>query len=349
MSVTALLTNNNNDAQDATFWLKFNGSNYANSSHHLTVPARKSVGNPTELFVNFHFIGTSIAANDYVELYWEGTSTDLSLNAESASGNYPAASSISVDINQVMYTQLGPTGATGATGATGVAGATGPTGATGETGPQGPVGPTGATGATSTVPGPAGPTGATGETGAQGPTGPTGADSTVPGPTGSTGSTGATGETGATGSTGVTGATGATGVGVPTGGTTGQALIKNSSTDYDTSWGTVSGGGGSSYSIVRTQGGTAYTLQLSDAGYYIQTTSTTAVTITVPTQASVTWVADTEIYFEQNNTGQLTIAGASGVTINSTETLKTFARYSVIALKRVASDTWTLTGERALV
>jgi hypothetical protein len=29
--------------------------------------------------------------------------------------------------------------------------------------------------------------------------------------------------------------------------------------------------------------------------------------------------------------------------------LKTFARYSVIALKRVSSDTWTLTGERSLV
>jgi hypothetical protein len=106
---------------------------------------------------------------------------------------------------------------------------------------------------------------------------------------------------------------------------------------------------GASYSTVRTQSGTTYTLVLGDAGDYIQTTSTTAVTITVPTQASVTWAADTEIYFEQNNTGQVTFVGASGVTINSSETLKTFARYSVVALKRVASDVWTLTGERALV
>jgi hypothetical protein len=109
------------------------------------------------------------------------------------------------------------------------------------------------------------------------------------------------------------------------------------------------GGGGSSYSVVRQQSGTSYTLQLTDAGAYIQTTSTTAVTITIPLQSSVTWAADTEIYFEQNNTGQITIAGASGVTINSSETLKTFARYSVIAAKRVASNVWTLTGERALV
>ena len=128
-------------------------------------------------------------------------------------------------------------------------------------------------------------------------------------------------------------------------GTSGQVLSTNGSGGL--SFTTVSGGG-ASYSTVRTQSGTTYTLALTDAGDYIQTTSTTAVTITVPLQSSVAWAADTEIYFEQNNTGQITIAGASGVTVNSSETLKTAGRYSVIALKRVASDTWTLTGERQL-
>ena len=117
----------------------------------------------------------------------------------------------------------------------------------------------------------------------------------------------------------------------------------------DASTDTVTITGPSIYSAVRTQSGTTYTLVLGDAGDYIQTTSTTAVTITVPAQSSVTWAADTEIYFEQNNTGQITFVGASGVTINSSETLKTFARYSVVALKRVAENVWTLTGERALV
>jgi len=131
-------------------------------------------------------------------------------------------------------------------------------------------------------------------------------------------------------------------------GTSGQVLTTNGSGTL--SWATdATGGGGSSYSAVRTQSGTTYTLVIGDAGDYIQTTSSTAVTITVPPQSSVAWAADTEIYFEQNNTGQLTIAAGSGVTINSSETLKTFARYSVIALKRVAEDVWTLTGERALV
>ena len=130
-------------------------------------------------------------------------------------------------------------------------------------------------------------------------------------------------------------------------GTSGQVLSTNGSGTL--SWATDASGGGASYSAVRTQSGTTYTLVLGDAGDYIQTTSTTAVTITVPPQSSVTWAADTEIYFEQNNTGQITIAAGAGVTINSSESLKTFARYSVVALKRVASDVWTLTGERALV
>jgi microcystin-dependent protein len=100
-----------------------------------------------------------------------------------------------------MYTQLGPTGATGPTGPTGANGTIGIDGVTGATGPTGPTGATGATG-------------------------PTGADSTVIGPTGPTGPTGATG---------------ATGPGVASGGSTGQFLKKNSGTDYDTTWSTVSG------------------------------------------------------------------------------------------------------------
>lgn len=47
---------------------------------------------------------------------------------------------------------------------------------------------------------------------------------------------------GPTGPTGATGATGATGPGVATGGTTGQALVKSSGTDYATTWADRIGG-----------------------------------------------------------------------------------------------------------
>ena len=149
----------------------------------------------------------------------------------------------------------GPTGATGATGAQGDPGVKGDTGATGPAGATGSQGPPGATGATGAQ-GAKGDTGATGATGPTGPTGPPGADSTVPGPPGPTGPTGAKGDTGATGPAGATGATGPPGQGVPVGGTTGQALVKNTGADFDTIWstplsgltwadvGTGSGGGG---------------------------------------------------------------------------------------------------------
>jgi len=89
----------------------------------------------------------------------------------------------------------------------------------GPAGPQGPPGPTG----------PQGPIGDTGATGPQGPIGNTGA-------TGSQGPPGATGSTGPPGPTGATGSQGPPGQGVPVGGTTGQALVKNTNTDYDTIW-----------------------------------------------------------------------------------------------------------------
>lgn len=49
------------------------------------------------------------------------------------------------------------------------------------------------------------------------------------------------------GPTGATGSTGAAGQGVPTGGTTGQVLSKINSTNYNTQWVTVSGGGVSNH------------------------------------------------------------------------------------------------------
>ena len=90
------------------------------------------------------------------------------------------------------------------------------------------------------------------------------------------------------------------------------------------------------------------TLVAGDHLNYLRSTSATAVTFTVPPQSSVAWVDNAEVVFEQAGAGQITIAAGSGVTINSSETLKSGQQYAVIGLKRVASDTWTLTGEREL-
>lgn len=71
-----------------------------------------------------------------------------------------------------------------------------------------------------------------GEEGPEGPQGPQGPK----GDTGETGPEGPQGPQGETGETGPQGPQGPAGEGVPSGGSAGQVLIKDSATDYDTSW-----------------------------------------------------------------------------------------------------------------
>ena len=109
-------------------------------------------------------------------------------------------------------------------------------GAVGQAGERGPTGTTGNTGNP-------GQQGIQGIQGIQGPTGNTG----NPGQQGIQGNQGIQGIQGPTGNTGNRGSTGNTGQGVPVGGAAGTYLKKNSTTDYDTVWASVSGAGGSTY------------------------------------------------------------------------------------------------------
>lgn len=95
-------------------------------------------------------------------------------------------------------------------------------------------------------------------------------------------------------------------------------------------------------------GSTAYTLDSPDAGRYLRFTASSAVSVTIPVDKFQT---DDEIVIEQAGTGQVEIIVASGVTLNnsSANTKKTAERYAVIALKCVATNVFTLTGERELV
>lgn len=97
---------------------------------------------------------------------------------------------------------------------------------------------------------------------------------------------------------------------------------------------------------VSTNTGTSITLALTDNRKLISCTSDSAVTITVPPQASVLWGANSEILIMQSGIGQVTVVGGSGVTVNTSQTLKTYGRYATITLKRMASDSWVCGGER---
>jgi hypothetical protein len=97
---------------------------------------------------------------------------------------------------------------------------------------------------------------------------------------------------GLTGATGAAGADGADGEGVPVGGTTGQALIKSSNTDYATEWGTVASSPGGSDTQVQFNDGGSFG---GDAGLTFNKTSK-AITLggaTVTTSSPVIDAAQT--------------------------------------------------------
>ena len=216
VTFSAQLSNTNAAIQTARLWFRKNGTDVSDSNSVVDVPGTHG-GVDGHILATVNYVAT-FAANDYIQVYWNGTSTDLSIEQlPSATGPVrPAVPSIILTACQITY--QGVTGPTGPTGASGATGPTGPTGAAGVTGPTGPTGSTGASGAAGAT-GPTGPTGPTGAAGVTGPTGPAGAT----GPTGPTGAAGATGPTGPTGPqgdqglTGPTGPTGATGVTGPTG------------------------------------------------------------------------------------------------------------------------------------
>ena len=89
---------------------------------------------------------------------------------------------------------------------------------------------------------------------------------------------------------------------------------------------------------------TTRTLALTDAWNYVRPGTTSAITLTVPTNASVAFEIGTEITVRA--LGNVTLAAASGVTLNAPSggTLSMTARMTV-TLKKVATDVWDVIGQ----
>jgi len=77
----------------------------------------------------------------------------------------------------------------------------------------------------------------------------------------------------------------------------------------------------------------------------IEVSSTSGTTITIPAESSVNYPVGTTIDILQTNTGQVTIAGAGGVTVNATPGLKLRTRWSSATLMKRAADTWVAFGD----
>lgn len=106
---------------------------------------------------------------------------------------------------------------------------------------------------------------------------------------------------------------------------------------------------------IKSDTNTAFTLVLNDQGRYIQCHNASSIAVTIPYRTSVAFPVGTSIDLIQTEAGQVTISGASGVTIYSTgataATPKTRVRYSAITLKKVAElvgeDIWHAIGDIA--
>lgn len=94
------------------------------------------------------------------------------------------------------------------------------------------------------------------------------------------------------------------------------------------------------------QTGTTYTLVLADAGKLVTLSNASAITLTVPTNASVAFAAGTSILLAQLGAGQVTVSPAGGVTVNSRgAALKIAGQYGAATLIKTATDTWILSGD----
>jgi hypothetical protein len=262
----------------------------------------------------------------------------------------------------------GPQGPQGPAGSNGSTGPQGPQGVAGSTGPQGPQGPSGAS--VTGPQGPQGPAGTNGSTGPQGPTGPVaGSDTQVifndsnvaNGNVGLT-FTKATANLAITGNVrvdgGILNSNAATITMFNATPTTINAFGNATTINFGkaTTTTTLSGNivanvagfpvGYRDIPQVSFTGNT--TLALTDAGKHYYSTLSTANTLTVPNNATVSFPVGATINFVNQGTANVVIAQGSGVTMylagGSTTGNRNLISYGVATIQKVATDTWFLVG-----
>ena len=94
------------------------------------------------------------------------------------------------------------------------------------------------------------------------------------------------------------------------------------------------------------QTGTTYTLAASDAGDLVTLTNASAITLTVPTNASVPFAIGTQITIAQSGAGQVTVSPAVGVTVSAADTAtKLRVQWSAATLIKTNTNNWILIGD----
>lgn len=102
LQFSAQFKNIDNAQHEVFVWLKVNGLDLANSSTQYTIPSRKNASIFGYNVASLTFL-LDLNANDYVEVFWLPSSTDVTLEhlPASASPAYPAIPSVILTMLQV--------------------------------------------------------------------------------------------------------------------------------------------------------------------------------------------------------------------------------------------------------
>ena len=91
---------------------------------------------------------------------------------------------------------------------------------------------------------------------------------------------------------------------------------------------------------------TAYELDELDENALIVFTADTAVTISIPLNATVPLPIGMTTHLHQNGAGTLTISPAVGVTANAGVSLSSRAQYAALSIMKIAEDEWAVVGDQ---
>lgn len=117
----------------------------------------------------------------------------------------------------------------------------------------------------------------------------------------------------------------------------------------DTGLGGGAGGtGGTGAFPVEVFTGTAKNLVVSDNFKFFVLTNVSAITITIPLNATEAFSISAEMGFTRDDAGSVTFVASGGVLLDSRDALVTInAQHSTATLKKIDTDHWVLIGDLA--
>lgn len=96
LDATLQLTSNSSNAKNVFFWLRKNGTDVPDTTRAISVDINNGYV-PISLDYTI-----SLAASDYVELYWAANDTDVTLDALASTAFAPTAPSVLINVNQLQ-------------------------------------------------------------------------------------------------------------------------------------------------------------------------------------------------------------------------------------------------------